>query len=82
MRNKHGRNLVGVPLEMFNSFNLTQHHHGFSDTKEWDGLYMSNSWNQRLVNYVKAEQYKKTLELFQRVQKEGMIPDTFTLFLS
>ncbi|CAK9278249.1 unnamed protein product [Sphagnum jensenii] len=42
----------------------------------------SNSWNQRLVNYVKAEQYKKTLELFQRVQKEGMIPDTFTLFLS
>ncbi|CAM6024421.1 unnamed protein product [Sphagnum balticum] len=37
----------------------------------------SFSWNQRLAKYVKAEQYKKTLELFQQMQKEGMIPDTF-----
>jgi pentatricopeptide repeat domain-containing protein 1 len=38
----------------------------------------SFSWNQGLAKYVKAEQYKKTLEVFQQMQKEGMIPDTFS----
>jgi len=38
----------------------------------------SFSWNRRLAKYVKAEQYKKTLELFQQMQKEGMIHVTFT----
>jgi len=35
-------------------------------------------WNRRLTENVKAGHYKKTLELFQQMQKEGMIPDRFT----
>jgi pentatricopeptide repeat protein len=35
-------------------------------------------WNRRLTENVKAGHYKKTLELFQQMQEEGMIPDRFT----
>ncbi|CAM6061073.1 unnamed protein product [Sphagnum tenellum] len=48
-------------------------------TKGFFGLQARDfSWNRRLAKYVKAEQYKKTLELFQQMQKEGMIHVTFT----
>ncbi|CAK9862048.1 unnamed protein product [Sphagnum jensenii] len=36
------------------------------------------SWNVRLARFVKAGHYKTAIELFQRLQQEGMIPDTFT----
>ncbi len=37
------------------------------------------SWNKKLVKYVKAGQFEKTLELFRRIQQqEGMTPDGFT----
>jgi pentatricopeptide repeat protein len=35
-------------------------------------------WNWRLPRAVKAGQHEKTIELFQEMQQEGMIPDTFT----
>ncbi len=38
----------------------------------------SSSWNKRLTRYVKAGQYKKTLELFQQMQQEGVGPNKFT----
>jgi pentatricopeptide repeat protein len=36
------------------------------------------SWNVRLARYVKTEQPPKTMELFQKIQQEGMVPDKFT----
>jgi pentatricopeptide repeat protein len=36
------------------------------------------SWNMRLARFVKAGQYKTAIEIFQQLQQEGMIPDTFT----
>jgi pentatricopeptide repeat protein len=36
------------------------------------------SWNMRLGRYVKAGQFGKAMELFEQMQREGMIPDTFT----
>ncbi|KAH9551807.1 hypothetical protein CY35_09G032400 [Sphagnum magellanicum] len=36
------------------------------------------SWNVRLAKYVKGGQPHKTMELFQQMQDEGMIPDKFT----
>ncbi|CAK9196087.1 unnamed protein product [Sphagnum troendelagicum] len=36
------------------------------------------AWNQRFARYVKAGQHEKTIKLFQQIQHEGMIPDTFT----
>ncbi len=36
------------------------------------------SWNVRLVRYVNTGQPAKTMELFQRMQQEGMVPDKFT----
>ncbi len=38
----------------------------------------SSSWNRRLTRYVKAGQYKKTYELFQQMQQEGVGPNKFT----
>jgi pentatricopeptide repeat protein len=36
------------------------------------------SWNRRLARHVKAGQYEKTLELYQLMQQEGMMPDKYT----
>jgi pentatricopeptide repeat protein len=36
-------------------------------------------WNRRLLKYVKAGEYEKTLGLFRQMQSKGMSPDTFTL---
>jgi pentatricopeptide repeat protein len=36
------------------------------------------AWNQKFARYVKAGQHEKTIRLFQQMQQEGMIPDTFT----
>jgi pentatricopeptide repeat protein len=38
----------------------------------------SFSWNTRLARYVKAGRFEETMELFQQLQQEGMIPDRFT----
>ncbi len=35
------------------------------------------AWNWRLARAVKAGQHEKKIELFQAMQQEGMIPDTF-----
>ncbi|CAK9875983.1 unnamed protein product [Sphagnum jensenii] len=35
-------------------------------------------WNRRLLKYVKAGEYEKTLGLFRQMQSKGMSPDTFT----
>ncbi len=36
------------------------------------------SWNTRLTRRTKAGEHKRTMELFQKLQKEGRIPDQFT----
>jgi pentatricopeptide repeat protein len=36
------------------------------------------SWNTRLIRSVEAGDYEKTLNLFQQMQQEGMIPNRFT----
>jgi pentatricopeptide repeat protein len=36
------------------------------------------SWNTRLTRRTKAGERKRTMELFQKMQKEGRIPDKFT----
>jgi len=36
------------------------------------------SWNTRLTRRTKAGEHKRTMELFQQMQKEGRIPDKFT----
>jgi pentatricopeptide repeat protein len=36
------------------------------------------SWNTKLTRYIQAGQPLKAVELFQQIQQEGMIPDTFT----
>jgi pentatricopeptide repeat protein len=35
------------------------------------------SWNVRLARYVKTGQPAKTMEIFQKMQQEGMVPDKF-----
>jgi pentatricopeptide repeat protein len=36
------------------------------------------SWNRRLARHVKAGQYEKTMELYQLMQQEGLMPDKYT----
>ncbi|CAM6010728.1 unnamed protein product [Sphagnum balticum] len=36
------------------------------------------SWNTRLTKYFKAGQHHKTIEHFQQMQQQGMVPDSFT----
>jgi len=36
------------------------------------------AWNKKLAKYVKAGEPKKTLQLFQQLQREGISPDKFT----
>ncbi len=36
------------------------------------------SWNVRLARYVKTGQPAKTMEFFQKMQQQGMVPDKFT----
>jgi len=35
-------------------------------------------WNVKLARYVKSGHYEKTLELFEQMLQEGMLPDKFT----
>ncbi|CAN5976781.1 unnamed protein product [Sphagnum jensenii] len=36
------------------------------------------AWSAMILGHAKSGHYKKTLELFQQMQQEGMIPDRFT----
>jgi pentatricopeptide repeat protein len=36
------------------------------------------SWNKKLERYIKAGKPEKTMELFQKMQQEGVTPDRFT----
>ncbi|CAM6118183.1 unnamed protein product [Calypogeia fissa] len=36
------------------------------------------SWNKKLATFVKDGQYGKTLDLFREMERDGIVPDTFT----
>jgi pentatricopeptide repeat protein len=36
------------------------------------------SWNAMIVGYVKCDQGQRALELYQQLQREGVVPDSVT----